>query len=54
MKIDFSDRVLDALEDAPPGVRKAFWQARVNNDWRFYFKIVGDTYRLEEIRRHPK
>jgi hypothetical protein len=26
----------------------------VNGDWRFYFKIVGDTYRLEEIRRHPK
>jgi len=24
MKIDFTDRVLDALEDAPPAVRKAF------------------------------
>ncbi len=81
MKIDFTDRVLDALEDAPPAVRKAFrkqltflaenlhhpslhakkydeardlWQARVTRDWRFYFKIVGDTYRLEEIRKHPK
>jgi len=21
---------------------------------RFYFKIVGDTYRLEEIKAHPK
>jgi mRNA-degrading endonuclease RelE of RelBE toxin-antitoxin system len=30
------------------------WQARVTKDWRFYFKIVGDTYRIEEIRRHPK
>jgi mRNA interferase RelE/StbE len=30
------------------------WQARVNEDWRFYFKIVGDTYRMEEIRKHPK
>jgi mRNA-degrading endonuclease RelE of RelBE toxin-antitoxin system len=30
------------------------WQARVTRDWRFYFKIVGDTYRLEEIRSHPK
>lgn len=30
------------------------WQARVTKDWRFYFKIVGDIYRLEEIRRHPK
>ncbi len=81
MKIDFTDRVLDALEDAPPAVRKAFrkqltflaenlhhpslhakkydaardlWQARVTRDWRFYFKIVGDTYWLEEIRKHPK
>ena len=81
MKIDFTGRVLDALEDAPPTVRKAFrkqlrflaanlhhpslrakkydeardlWQARVNDDWRFYFKIIGDTYRLEEIKRHPK
>ena len=26
MKIDFSDRVLDALEDAPPGVRKALFK----------------------------
>jgi len=30
------------------------WQARVTGSWRFYFKIVGDTYRLEEIRSHPK
>lgn len=30
------------------------WQARVNRDWRFYFKIVGETYRLEEIKAHPK
>ena len=22
--------------------------------WRFYFKIIDDTYLLEEIRRHPK
>ena len=30
------------------------WQARVTGSWRFYFRIVGDTYRLEEIRTHPK
>lgn len=81
MRIDFTDRVLDALEDAPPAIRRAFskqlaflagnlhhpslrakkydeahdlWQARVTADWRFYFKIVGDTYRLEEIKKHPK
>jgi mRNA-degrading endonuclease RelE of RelBE toxin-antitoxin system len=81
MKIDFTGRVLDALEDAPPTVRKAFrkqlrflaanlhhpslrakkydeardlWQARVNDDWRFYFKIIGDTYRLEENKETPE
>ena len=30
------------------------WQARVTGSWRFYFKIAGDTYRLEEIKAHPK
>jgi hypothetical protein len=30
------------------------WQARVTGAWRFYFKIVGDAYRLEEIKAHPK
>ena len=30
------------------------WQARVNDDWRVYFSIDGDTYTLHTIRRHPK
>jgi len=30
------------------------WQARVTKDWRFYFKIEGDTYVLQDITRHPK
>lgn len=30
------------------------WQARVNRDWRFYFKIVGNIYILIDISRHPK
>jgi len=30
------------------------WQARVNRSWRFYFKIVGDTYIIEDIIPHPK
>ena len=30
------------------------WQARVNDDWRFYFQIVGDTYRITDIVPHPK
>ena len=30
------------------------WQARVNRDWRFYFKIIGDKYYLLDITAHPK
>ena len=30
------------------------WQARVNDDWRFYFLIDRGTYVLLELRRHPK
>ena len=30
------------------------WQARVNKDWRFYFTITEDTYRIEKIIPHPK
>lgn len=30
------------------------WQARVNDDYRFYFQIVGDLYYILEIRKHPK
>lgn len=30
------------------------WQARVNQNWRFYFTIKGDTYRIEDVIPHPK
>jgi len=30
------------------------WQARVNRAWRFYFTIVDDTYRIEDVVPHPK
>jgi mRNA interferase RelE/StbE len=30
------------------------WQARVNKDWRFYFKIVDDTYVIRDVVPHPK
>ena len=30
------------------------WQARVNDDWRFYFTITGDTYTIINITAHPK
>jgi mRNA interferase RelE/StbE len=30
------------------------WQARVNRNWRFYFKIDGDTFIIQDIIPHPK
>ena len=30
------------------------WQARVNDDWRFYFRIEGALYHLTDIVPHPK
>jgi mRNA-degrading endonuclease RelE of RelBE toxin-antitoxin system len=30
------------------------WQARVNNDYRFYFRIAGDEYRILRVIPHPK
>jgi len=33
---------------------KDLWQARVNKDWRFYFTITDDTYRIEKLIPHPK
>jgi len=30
------------------------WQARVNRDWPFYFKIIDDKYYLVDITAHPK
>ncbi len=30
------------------------WQARVNKDWRFYFKIEDDAYIIQNIIKHPK
>jgi plasmid maintenance system killer protein len=30
------------------------WQARVNKNWRFYFKIIGDTYQILKLIPHPK
>jgi hypothetical protein len=30
------------------------WQARVTRDWRFYFRIEGDTYLLLDMIRHPQ
>lgn len=30
------------------------WQARVNKNWRFYFKIVDDEYHILDVVSHPK
>ncbi|MBZ5609635.1 MAG: hypothetical protein LAP38_15345 [Acidobacteriia bacterium] len=30
------------------------WQARVNDDWRFYFTIEDDVYVIQDIIPHPK
>jgi hypothetical protein len=30
------------------------WQARVSDDWRFYFIIRGATYIVTNITPHPK
>ena len=33
--------------------RRDIWQGRVNRDYRFYFTIEGDTYRILSIIPHP-
>lgn len=30
------------------------WQARVNRDWRFYFRIKEEMYILLDLIPHPK
>ena len=30
------------------------WQARVNDDWRFYFIIEEEAYVIQDIMAHPK
>jgi mRNA interferase RelE/StbE len=33
---------------------KDIWQARVNKDWRFYFKMQDDTCFITDVIPHPK
>ena len=33
---------------------EGIWQARVNQDWRFYFTVATDAYCVDEIVPHPK
>jgi Txe/YoeB family toxin of Txe-Axe toxin-antitoxin module len=30
------------------------WQARITRDWRLYFIIKDDVYRIIEMKVHPK
>lgn len=30
------------------------WQARINDEWRFYFTIQNDIYILISMTPHPK
>src|ERR1035441_11087589 len=30
------------------------WQARINQDWRFYFRIDGDTHRIPQPKPPPQ
>ncbi len=81
MRLAYSKTALQALQNIPARIRKAFykqagfllqnlhhpslhakkyneaedkWQARVNKSWRFYFKIIGSTYFIEDVTPHPK
>lgn len=53
-------RTCCATSDIPACMPKKYdeardlWQARLTKDWRFYFRIEGDTYLLETIIPHPK
>jgi hypothetical protein len=50
-------RVYGAAPRNPSGPDEGpqdYWQARVNDDWRFYFTMEGDTYLIRDIAPHPK
>ena len=36
------------------GEKRDLWQERVNRDWRFYFTIEDDIYKIEKVIPHPK
>ncbi|MFN7932435.1 MAG: hypothetical protein U0R19_03860 [Bryobacteraceae bacterium] len=33
---------------------RGVWQARVNDDWRFWFEIDNNTYYILDLAPHPK
>lgn len=34
--------------------KRGIWQARVTDNWRFYFLVVDDAYVLIDVMLHPK
>ena len=34
--------------------KQELWRARVNQNWRFYFIIKGNTYIVLDVIPHPK
>jgi hypothetical protein len=34
--------------------RRDIWQGRITRNYRFYFRIRGDTYEITSIKKHPK
>jgi len=51
LELDLRHPLLRAKKYDP---QRGIWQARVNQDWRFYFNIVGETYIIRDIIPHPK
>jgi mRNA interferase RelE/StbE len=43
-----------SLRDKKYDEAKDIWQARVNRDWRFYFKIEDDAFFITDVSPHPK
>ncbi len=33
--------------------RRDIWQARISRDYRVFFRIVGDSYILLTLQKHP-
>ncbi|MGA2722813.1 MAG: hypothetical protein ABSG79_10415 [Bryobacteraceae bacterium] len=56
MNILLYQRAIEALAAAPLPLQKAFIKQLnfLRRNWRFYFKIEGDIYRITDLFPHPK
>ena len=48
------DRLHPSLHAKKYDEARRIWQARVDRNYRFYFTIDGDVYRIWNIIKHPK